>query len=435
MPKAIKKNLSAWGNYPKIQSTVYYPKCSEDLRNLLLHKNIIAQGNARSYGDSALSENVISTSYFRYLKSFDAATGVLTCETGVLLADIIHVFFSQGWFLPVTPGTKFVSIGGAIASDIHGKNHHHSGCFSDYILSINLMLPNGEIIRCSRFENPSLFYATCGGMGLTGIILEARIQLIRVPTGGIKQQVIKTRNIDEICALFDTYDKTTYSVAWIDCLARKNKLGRSLLMLGEHTEEHSSSVRREKQKKLPINILSFLFNKKAIRLFNTYHYHFTRCTEDVVNFDTFFYPLDHIQDWNKLYGTPGFVQYQFVLPDKSANEGMRLILKEIANNQEASPLAVLKKFGDANNNYLSFPLKGLTLALDFKLNKNTLHFLDRLDSIVCDFGGRVYLTKDARVSKGNFLKMYHQLDRFAEIRNSIGATQIFNSSQSRRLGI
>jgi len=270
-------------------------------------------------------------------------------------------------------------------------------------------------------------------MGLTGFILNATIKLLSVPNGKIKQTIVKAKNLEEIVELFNIHHDATYSVAWIDCLAKGPNFGRSLLMLGEHSDKEISLTTKKQISLAPLGLMGKMLNSKTMQLFNAYYYHCTRSIESFVDYDTFFYPLDHISNWNKMYGKKGFVQYQFVLPEKDSTKNMAAILKEIVNNGQGSFLAVLKRFGPANNNLLSFPMEGLTLALDFKMNSSILSFLDKLDRMVYQYDGRVYLTKDARLSEAAFSSMYKNLDAFREFRAKLGADRLFNSLQSTRL--
>jgi len=337
----------------------------------------------------------------------------------------------------VTPGTRYVSIGGAIASDVHGKNHHIDGCFSQYIKSLLILTASGESIQCSSELNTELFYATCGGMGLTGLILEAEIYLKPIESSYIDEKIIKTSNLEHTIELFEEYENTTYSVAWIDCLASGAKLGRSLLMLGEHSRHGGLDIKTGSGLSVPLDMPSALLNSYSVSAFNALYYHRIRHAEIThqVHYQPFFYPLDAIQNWNKLYGKNGFTQYQFVIPKDAGLKGMTEILNRIVASKRGSFLAVLKAFGENNRNYLSFPMKGYTLALDFKIDRQLFSFLDELDRIVLDYGGRVYLTKDVRLSEENFKNSYNNWQKFVDVRRKYNADKLFNSLQSTRLGI
>ena len=427
-----------WGHYPKIDASIYSaPTTSEVAKKLAQIDIVIARGLGRSYGDSALSANICSTGALTHLLEFDATTGVVSCQAGVSLADLLSVFVPRGWFIPVTPGTRFVTVGGAIASDVHGKNHHLDGCFSAHVIDLKIMLATGDVIPCSPSEHPDLFRATCGGMGLTGIILEARIQLQRISSAFIDETTLKAANIDQALSLFENNESSTYSVAWIDCLQRGSSLGRSLVMLGEHAQHGELVVGEKKKLALPIDMPSFLLNKFSIAAFNMLYFNRVRslCQQRVIHYEPFFYPLDGIQHWNRLYGKKGFLQYQFVIPKAAGEIAMREILQRIARSGRGSFLAVLKVFGKQNENYLSFPCEGYTLALDFKLESGLFELLDELDQQVLGYGGRVYLTKDARMSETTFKQSYPQWEQFQQVREQYGALHKFASLQSQRLGL
>ncbi len=430
--------ISGWGKYPAVETQQHIFDTEKELRAQLIKKNkCVARGFGRSYGDSSLAEDIFLTARYNHFIAFDDTSGVLTCEAGVSLSEIIDCLMPRGWFPAVTPGTKYVSIGGAIASDVHGKNHHHDGCFSEWIKAIKLMLPDGSISVCSKKTNQDLFHATCGGMGLTGIILEATIQLIPINSAFINQKTIKAKNLQEIFQLFEQYESSKYSVAWLDCLATGDQLGRSLLMVGEHSNSGELIIDPKKYKSVPTNMPSSILNQFTIKAFNSLYYCRIRGKQknDRVHLNTFFYPLDNLLNWNNLYGKKGFIQYQCVIPKKVGFEGITKMLKHISNNKRGSFLSVLKLFGTENKNWLSFPKEGYTLALDFKMDSNLLVFLSKLDEIVQYYGGRVYLTKDSRMSKDFFTHTYPNIHKFIDLRKKIDSTIKFQSLQSARLGI
>lgn len=431
---------SGWGNHPIIEAKLFNPENSLDLLEIVsssASNHLIPRGLGRSYGDSSLSNQIIECLRLDHFSQFDPETGELTCGSGVSLADILETFVPKGWFLPVTPGTKFVTIGGAIASDVHGKNHHVEGSFSDHILSLKIVTGNGEFITCSRESNPDLFLATCSGMGLTGTIVEATLKLKPIASAYIKETLIKAPNLEQALNLFEDYEDTTYSVAWIDCLSTGDSLGRSLLMLGEHDDNGPLITGKSAKLAIPFNMPGFLLNKYSIQAFNTLYYNKVRNIETRRNshYDPYFYPLDGIHQWNKMYGKNGFTQYQFVLPKSAGLEGMTEVLNRIAESKKGSFLAVLKAFGKGNENYLSFPMEGYTLALDFKLEPGLFDFLNRLDDIVLSYGGRLYMSKDVRMSESVFKESYPLWEKFQEVRTQYGSDKIFNSLQSKRLGL
>ncbi len=432
------KTLQSWGKYPLVESTVYTFSDPSDLHTILDgHDGIIAHGNGRSYGDSALGKQLIHVLPYNYYRDFDKNTGILTCQAGVLLSEIIETFLPQGWFLSVTPGTKYITVGGALASDVHGKNHHIRGSFSDTVLDFTLMLSDGSITTCSHTTNSELFKATCGGMGLTGVILSARLQLMPVRSCMINQTTIKTRNLKDTFDAFEQYKDSTYSVAWIDCLAKGEALGKCILMVGEHCEDGDLTLKNSREFTIPCEFPSFTLNNLTVKAFNTLYYNKVRerITEQKVSIGSFFYPLDAIDHWNRIYGKGGFTQYQFILPLASSYEGLQEILSHIARSGKGSFLAVLKLFGKGNNNYLSFPMTGYSLALDFKIEPGLFELFDELDAIVLKYGGRLYLAKDVRVGRDVFEVGYPEIDTFRALRAEYSLTEKFNSLQSLRVGI
>ncbi|MBW3523359.1 FAD-binding oxidoreductase [Chryseobacterium sp. NKUCC03_KSP] len=406
-PNFIQK-VTNWGNFPIVEKEMRSEDSFRKIKEFLQdHNEVIARGNGRCYGDASLGESIFSTKKLNKFISFDRLNGIIECESGVLLSEVLEISVPQGYFLYVTPGTKMISVGGAIASDVHGKNHHSEGCFSEYVIDFKLMTENGNIIICSKEENSDKFYATIGGMGLTGIILSARFKLKNIETAYIRQESIKAENLEEIFRLFEESESWTYTVAWIDCLQKGNNIGRSILMRGEHAFAHelpqkfSKKPLRLKKKfspTVPFYFPGFVLNALTVKLFNLLFYKKQTKKElkNIIDYETYFYPLDAINDWNKIYGRSGFIQYQMVIPKENGKEGMKKILETIANSGNGSFLAVLKLFGKNNPEaYNSFPMEGYTLALDFKVNAKLKKLVDQLDQIVQDLGGRIYLTKDS----------------------------------------
>lgn len=430
--------ISGWGRYPTIDAQLQeLTTPTRAAEHLAADGPVIARGMGRSYGDSALAPHILSTRSLDRLHTFDPDEGTVDCDAGVTLAELIDVFLPRGWFLPVTPGTRFVSVGGAIASDVHGKNHHLDGCFSAFVDSFDLLTASGEVLTCSADSHAELFRATCGGMGLTGVILRARLRLRRVHSAFIDQVTLKAANLDEALDLFEAHSASTYSVAWIDCLASGESLGRSLLMLGEHARNGALDLAPSRTLGVPVDMPGMLLNRHSIKAFNSLYFHRIRQprTEQRIDYRPFFYPLDGIAQWNRLYGRDGFLQYQFVIPREAGREGMRAILQRIAASGRGSFLAVLKAFGAANDNPLSFPIEGYTLALDFKNERGLTALLDELDRMVLAHGGRLYLTKDARMSAETFRQSYPRWEEFQALRERYGALGRFVSLQAQRLGL
>jgi len=431
-------SLMSWGMYPKIKNTVFKFNKEATLKEIINeHDNLIPYGNGRSYGDSALSTNIINVKPKDYFIDFDESSGLLHVQAGVLLAEILESYVPRGWFLKVTPGTKLITIGGAIASDIHGKNHHVEGCFSECVENFRIMLGDGKVVTCYKDLDPELFKATCGGMGLTGIILDAKIYLKKINSQYIDQTTIKTKNLKETFDAFEEYKEKPYSVAWIDCLAKGDKIGKCLLMVGDFRDDGKLDYKKKGQLSIPFNFPSFALNNWSVRVFNWLYYGKAKegVSKQRVDIDTFFYPLDAIGHWNRIYGRNGFTQYQFILPKETSYEGLEEILTAISSSGKGSFLAVLKLYGKANDNWLSFPIEGYSLALDFKIEKGLFDLLDKLDEIVIKYEGRIYLTKDVRVSKETFEKGYPHIETFRQYRQKNKMDSKFQSLQSKRVGI
>lgn len=440
----MNQRVSNWGNYPSVEADVKTFRVVSDLQNQLAdHDSFITRGMGRCYGDASLGNHIISTLKFDKILSFDEVKGTLECQSGITLDDLIKFLVPRGWFLPVVPGTKYITVGGAVASDIHGKNHHVEGSFMNQVIDMQVLLASGEVATCSSTENRELFQATCGGMGLTGIVLTVKISLRKISTPYISQISVKARNLDEVFALFDTYQHSTYSVAWIDCLRSGDSIGRSILMVGEHATPQEAAGKKQadiqKQKpwlNIPFSFPGIVMNELTIRIFNFLFYHkqLRKEKRGLVTFDSFFFPLDFINNWNRMYGKAGFVQYQFVLPLENSKEGLKKILHEINRNGMGSFLAVLKLFGEGDG-MLSFPMRGYTLALDFPMKPGLFTFLDYLDKIVLEYGGRIYLTKDARMDKKIFWESYPNSEAFKKIVDQVNPAFKWQSLQSDRLAI
>jgi decaprenylphospho-beta-D-ribofuranose 2-oxidase len=430
--------IQGWGRHPRIDADVSHPATPSAARAALAAcPSLIARGLGRSYGDSSLAPCALQSDRLNLFLEFDQASGVLTAQAGVSLDQILTQFVPRGWFLPVTPGTRFVSLGGAVASDVHGKSHHATGCFSDWVISFVLLLANGQAWNCSREENPELFRATCGGMGLTGVILAVTLKLKPIQSAYFDQATYKCPSLDAVLERFDETAHSTYSVAWIDCVATGKSLGRSVLTVGEHATEGGLAPHRAPKIPVPFVPAFPLVNPLTIKAFNALVYakELRAVKRDRVHYTPFLYPLDVATDWNRIYGQAGFTQYQLAIPTAAGPQGLRRILARIAASGMGSSLAVLKVFGPANANPLSFPIAGYTLALDFKIQAGLFELLDELDGMVLDLGGRLYLTKDARMSAATFKRSYPRWAEFQAVREKVGAIGRFASLQSKRLGL
>ncbi|PSL43428.1 FAD/FMN-containing dehydrogenase [Chitinophaga niastensis] len=439
----MQKRLANWGNYPAVASDENVFTQEAQLRKFVVsNTHMIARGNGRCYGDASLGEHSISMLRYDKVLAFDKENGILEAQAGVTLDQILDIIVPHGWFLPVTPGTKYITLGGAVASDVHGKNHHVDGSFSGHIIDMDIITGNGETICCSHTAHTDLFWATCGGMGLTGVITRIKFSLKKISTAYIKQTQIKASNLEEVIRLFDEYKHYTYSMAWIDCLQKGDSFGRSILIVGEHAApEELSAKQKEAPLKLPakrklsvpFNLPSFVLNTFTVKAFNWLYYgkNYKKEMHKVIPYEPFFYPLDAILHWNRGYGKAGFVQYQFVLP-LNKKEGLVTILKRISDKGWGSFLAVLKVFGQQDS-LISFPMEGYTLALDFPVRNGLLPFLDELDEIVLQYGGRLYLSKDARMKQEIFWNSYPNAAKFAAIVQQYNTNNRFVSLQSERL--
>lgn len=439
----MKQLIANWGNYPKMESDVKSFTFTEQLSQLMNStEHFIPRGNGRCYGDASLAVTTISTLHYKRILSFDIANGVFECQSGLTLDKILDVIVPKGWFLPVTPGTKFITVGGAVGSDVHGKNHHVDGSFSNHIIDMDVMVADGSVITCSPTQNRDLFEATCGGMGLTGMITRIKFGLKKIETSYVRQKQVKAENLEELIALFAQYKDYTYSMAWIDCLTKGEHFGRGILIVGEHAAEHELDEKQKKKKldvhgkmkiTFPFNLPSWVLNTLTVKAFNFLYYgkNFKKEINNVVPYEPFFYPLDAILHWNRGYGKKGFVQYQFVLP-LSAKQGLVNILNRISDEGLGSFLAVLKVFGKQDS-LISFPDEGFTLALDFPVRDGLFRFLDELDEIVLQYGGRLYMSKDARMKPEVLFKGYPRIEEFKSIVRKYNPSYKLSSVQSERL--
>ncbi len=443
--------IGGWGNHPIERCLVSRPDTLDQLRDLITSgrsADYIPRGLGRAYGDSAINGGrgvIVQTRFNRFL-SFDEKTGVLECEAGVSIEEIIQHLLPRGWVVPVTPGTKHVTIGGAIAADIHGKNHHVDGSFGTHVDEIELMLADGRVLRLQpEGETSALFWITVGGMGLTGIILSAKVRLRRVETSYFSVRYIKAHDLEEsLRHLAETNHDYRYSVAWVDCLATGRSLGRSVLMLSNEgrAEDLPPHLRRDPLRlassfkaSVPLELPNFLLNEWSVRAFNTLFYGVQGNNERVVDYDSFYYPLDRVLHWNRIYGKRGFVQYQVLFPPRTTLPGLVAILERISKSRRASFLSVLKASGPANRSPLSYLFEGHTLALDLPFTPDLPELARDLDRILLKYDGRLYLAKDALTNRESFAAMYPRLPDFRRMKTEIDPNQRFASSQARRLGI
>lgn len=441
--------LCGWGRHPVVDCELARLREREDIPALLARSGtLIARGNGRSYGDAALNPNLtVSMRAMDRMEAFDPKSGVLVCEAGVLLADILDTFVPRGWFPPVVPGTKFVTIGGMIAADVHGKNQHRDGSFGLHVESLTLATADGRLQECSRTQRPELFRATIGGMGLTGIVVSAAFRLRRIETSYLSAETVATSDLEETMALFEASAHWPYTVAWVDTLALGAQRGRSLLTRGDFMSCAALPVRLAEDPlptapkarlKMPFDAPSALLNRASIRAGNAFLYHRGRLRAGLrpAHFDGFFFPLDGIGAWNRLAGRRGFVQYQCVLPKAQSAAGIALLLERVAKARQGSFLAVLKLFGAGAGGTMSFPMEGYTLTLDFPLRKGVLALLAELDAITHRHGGRIYLAKDACSTKERLRQGYPQSETFRQCRAiEANASPKFASALSTRLAL
>jgi FAD/FMN-containing dehydrogenase len=389
-----------------------------------IYGSTLAYGNGRSYGDSCLatSNHVLRMRPLsRFIKT-DWVNGIVVAESGVTLDEILRLAVPNGWFLPVTPGTKFVTLGGAIANDVHGKNHHAKSTFGCHVRKFGIVRSDKGSLTCSCESNSELFSATIGGLGLTGIIDWVELKLMPVKSSYIEVTHIRFDSLEEFFSLSQELDNShEYSVAWIDCLATGESLGRGIYIVGNHTEEGELKIDTKKKINVPITPPISLINRATLRLFNTFYYksHNTGRHKSRVSYEPFFYPLDRVRNWNRIYGSRGFQQYQCVLPEDGAIISTKKLLDAIAKEGMGSFLAVLKYFGNIKSpGMLSFPMPGITLALDFpERGEITSNLFRKLDNIVREIGGRLYPAKDAHMCGEDFRTAYPAWEKLEELRD------------------
>ena len=427
---------TSWGRYPTTRPRQV--QSCRDVQALALLDETLSRlpfGNGRSYGDVCLNDGgaLLLTRSLDRLIAFDPATGVLRAEAGILLAEILALIVSQGWFLPVTPGTQFVTLGGAIANDVHGKNHHVAGSFGCHVRAFELLRSDGNRLLCTPEQNTEWFQATVGGLGLTGLITWVEIQLQRIANPWIVAEHRRFSSLDEFLTLDAEYEaRYPYIVSWIDCAATGRALGRGIYLAGMHAPPGllKSPPPQRRTLTVPFTPPISLVNSLSVAAFNRLYYHLPRPARGLTPYQPFFYPLDNLREWNRLYGRQGFFQYQCVIPPAHAHAALREILARIAASGQGSMLAVLKRFGNkTSGGLLSFPRPGITLALDFpNQGQSTLNLLERLDEVTRQAGGAVYPAKDARMSGDSFRLYFPQ---WAEFSRSIDPR--FSSSFWRRV--
>lgn len=390
--------MSGWANYPRHDAEVYEPADRVAVQAYILeNERVIARGNGKSYGDAALGPCLISTLKLNRILDFDEDQGTIACEAGTLLSDLLKIIVPKGWFFQVTPGIKDITVGGAIASDVHGKNHPTAGCFSSHLISFELMTASGEVKVCSRTENTELFWQTCGGMGWTGVLLSAKFSLLKISSTLMHQKTIRASNLDGLFQIFEANQNWPYAAGWVDCTDPDR---RGVVLLARHETGQSSAeplvFLEAKKKNVPFYAPSWFLNPLSIRAHNFFYHRKNQDGERTVTLDHYFYPLDAMLNWNRFYGRRGLVQYQFCIPEKNAREGIQKVLEIIRQSGETPFLTVLKRHGERPPEAIhSFPIRGYSLALDFPRTRGIFDLVKKLDPVVWSLDGKIYLTKDA----------------------------------------
>jgi decaprenylphospho-beta-D-ribofuranose 2-oxidase len=434
-------SLQGWGRSSTAPCLAARP---ERMRELLAtlnppeERSLLPYGGGRSYGDQALNTGGVAvlTGRLDRILAFDAESGMVVTEPGVTFSDLLEVFLPRGWLAPTSPGTAFATIGGAVANDVHGKNHHRVGCFGDHVLWLELLLPDGRILRISDDEDPALFRATIGGMGLTGIITAICFRMQPVPSNALRVRSRRIPDLDAFLAGFAEAAEASWSVGWIDALATGGALGRGILELAEPSDSGLPAP-KPKARSFPVEAPGWLLNRFSVRAFNALYWRRVPAAgrEEFQHYETFLYPLDTILHWNRMYGRRGFHQFQCVLPFGPGEAALRKLLETIAAAGDASFLAVLKVMGRPGRGLLSFALPGYSLALDIPARPGVRGLFATLERIARDAGGRIYLAKDSLLSAEGFREMYPEAQRFMEIRASIDPEGRLSSDMAKRLGL
>ena len=415
-------DFSSWGFFPKASRQIALNIHREDrlAEQIAKSSTALPRGLGRSYGDSCLNDDgtlLVATSLDHFV-SFDSQTGIVSAEAGVTLEDILNIAVPHGWFLPVTPGTKFVTLGGAIANDVHGKNHHVAASFGNFIRSLRLVRSDGRILTCSPSENSDFFHATIGGLGLTGFVTHAEIQLKAISSSSIAEEQIRFESLDEFLSLNESSNDFEYTVSWLDCVTGKDH--RGIFIRGNHKKTNGDlSVHPPPHLRMPMFLPSFTLNSGFMHAFNTLYYrkNIAKIIRRDVHYNPFFYPLDGIGQWNRMYGRRGFLQYQFVVPESDLGiQALNEILNKLKRTKMGSFLAVLKKFGNKPSlGMMSFPRPGITLALDFpNYGSSLFEVLEECDRILMSVDGAVYPAKDARMSPEMFRRSFPRLTEFSQ---------------------
>ena len=438
-----KRTLTGWGRSSHAAVAACRPERVAEIQRALRDvgpEGIIAFAGGRSYGDAALNQGgrVLLSGRLDRLLSFDPDSGELAAEPGVTFADLLRTFLPRGFIMPVTPGTGYATLGGAVAMDVHGKNHDWAGSFGDHLLWIDLLLPSGEVVRASPESRPALFAATIGGLGLTGIIVALAFRLMRTPSSAVSVRQIRTADLDATLALLQQHrNSATFSVAWVDTLARGRRLGRGIVELAEPATDGATAASPGRRRRVPFELPGWLLNRLSMAAFNQLYWRHVPADgrTQAMAYERFLYPLDSIADWNRIYGRRGLHQFQAVLPDETGAAGVRALLEAASRSHAASFLSVLKTMGREGRGYLSFARPGTTLALDFPRRRGVDALLATLERVTLDHGGRVYLAKDSVLSPRGFARMYPRADAFRQVLAEVDSHGKMSSDMARRLGL
>lgn len=434
----IGPTLEGWGRRPLPGHELLSSELTAVTRGATL-----TRGLGRSYGDSSLpasaGDRVVCTRLADRVLGFSAETGILRAEAGFALSELNRLFVPRGFFSPVTPGTKFVTLGGMVASDVHGKNHHVDGCFGAHVRALVIRLADDTVVRCSPELEPALFWGSVGGMGLLGHILEVEVQLRRIPTPFVQMESRRVGDLDEfLAALSEAAPRFPMTMGWIDCLSRGRSMGRGILMAGRWATKEEAGGRKVREPRpipFPIELPNFALNPLTAGAFNALYYwrHLRRQQTSLVPPDPFFYPLDAILNWNRAYGPRGFTQYQCVIPRKAGAAGVRAFVDRLTKLGGASPLCVIKDCGPEGKGLLSFPLEGTSIAVDMAVTPGIQKIVDALNEFVIEVGGRIYLTKDSFTRPEHFRAMEPRLPAFLALKRKWDPAGKLRSAQSVRL--
>ncbi len=431
--------ISGWGNNININSNVLYPKNNNEIIKILKDKNIkniLCRGLGRSYGDNGLNTVMISLAKYKKKIVINSKKDLLICSANLSFKEASEELIQKGYFFHVTPGSSNVTIGGAISNDVHGKNHHVDGTFTKYIKEITLITPEGKIIKCSSQKNIKLFRATCSGAGLTGIIINVKIILMKIKSRQIDVSISVASNIKETITKLKKLKNKKYLIAWMDTI-NKGNFGRSIIISGTHSKNNFLKKRYIFSFKFPSILAKIFMNSFFIRIFNKIYFTINKrkkiFKQDLQNF---FYPLDAVSNWNKFYGKNGFTQIQILIPEKiNTLQAIKKIFTYLNKNKIYSYLTTLKEFGKSNSNYLTFPEKGITMTLDIPVTKDFILLYPNLEKILINNKIKVYLAKDSYMSENFFKKTYKNLNEFLKIKKSVDKNSKFLSLQGKRIGL